>query len=157
MEAAIDFMTPLTAYHWIAIGLLLLGVEMAFGTFDLLWVSIAAFGTALIAVLVPESVLPWQGQLGVFAAASFVLVVLGRTVFAGMRRMVAAHPTLNKRMDSLVGRRGVAATDFSAGLGRVKLGDTEWSAETDGDVVIRAGDAIVVERSRSTTVIVKRG
>jgi len=47
MEAFIDFFTPLQAWHWIGLALILLGIELALGTFDLLWISAAAFATSL--------------------------------------------------------------------------------------------------------------
>ena len=40
MESIMDFFTPLEAWHWLAIGLILIGVEMAIGTFDLLFLSL---------------------------------------------------------------------------------------------------------------------
>lgn len=148
--------TELTVWHWLALGLILFGIEMMTGTFDLLMVSIAAWMTAAFAFFAPDTLATWQGQLIVFGLASVVLIVLGRTVFAGMRSVVNEHPTLNKRMSSLVGQRGTATNDFAAGAGQVKIGDTVWAAEAvDGDT-IRSGDAIVVEGARSTTAIVRR-
>ncbi|MEL6474120.1 MAG: NfeD family protein [Pseudomonadota bacterium] len=157
METIFDAMTTLSMWHWLAIGLIMLGIEAALGTFDLLWIAIAAGLTAMFTALAPELASGWQAQFMFFAVASVLLIVLGRTVFAGMRKMTEEHPTLNKRMDSLVGRRGIAATDFEAGLGRVKIGDTEWSAELAGDGVIRDGDGIVVEATAGNVVKVRKG
>ena len=62
------------------------------------------------------------------------LCTLWRTVFRKMRDKVEEHPTLNKRMASTLGARAVVVTGFSGGLGRVRLGDTVWTAEAvDGN------------------------
>ncbi|MEZ6002093.1 NfeD family protein [Hyphomonas sp.] len=153
-----ELFTHLTVWHWLALGLMLFGIEMMTGTFDLLMISIAAWITAAFAWLAPDGLATWQGQVLFFGAASVALFVIGRTVLSGMRKTTPEHPTLNKRMDSLVGQRGVATSDFSnAGQGRVKIGDTVWGAEiVDGSEIIHTGDVIVVEGARMNTALVRK-
>ena len=153
-----ELFTHLTVWHWLALGLMLFGIEMMTGTFDLLMISIAAWITAAFAWLAPDSLATWQGQVLFFGAASVALFVVGRTVLSGMRKTTPEHPTLNKRMDSLVGQRGVATSDFTnAGQGRVKIGDTVWGAEiVDGSEIIHTGDVIVVEGARMNTALVRK-
>lgn len=153
-----ELFTNLTVWHWLALGLLLFGIEMMTGTFDLLMISIAAWITAAFAWLAPDSLATWQGQVLFFGAASVALFVFGRTVLSGMRKTSPEHPTLNKRMESLIGQRGVATSDFThAGQGRVKIGDTVWGAEiVDGSEIIRNGDVIVVEGARMNTALVRK-
>lgn len=150
--------THLTVWHWVALGLVLLGIEMLTGTFDFLMIAIAAWAAAAFDWLVPEEIADWKGQLIFFGVAATVMVVFGRTFLAGLRGRADEHPTLNKRMASLVGQRGVATQDFSsAGQGRVKIGDTVWGAETvDGSEVIRNGDAVIVEGARMNTALVRK-
>lgn len=140
-----DLIWPLTAWHWLALALILISIEMAVGTFDLLWVSIAAGVTAIFAAIAPAGLDGWQGQLIFFAIAATGLLVLGRTVFAGMRKLAGDHPTLNRRMRRTVGQRGLVVAGFSGGMGRVRLGDTEWSAETLDGSNPEEGVAIIVE------------
>ena len=114
----LDFsLWPLTAWHWLAIGLLLFSIEMMTGTWDLLWVSIAAVFTSAFAAFAPDGIAGWQGQLIFFAIATVVLFIIGRTVFKQMRENVEEHPTLNKRMAGTLGQRGVVTDDFAGGLG----------------------------------------
>tara|TARA_R110000787_G_scaffold59047_1_gene133949 strand:- start:1021 stop:1548 length:528 start_codon:yes stop_codon:yes gene_type:complete len=149
--------SELTVWHWLALGLVLFGIELMTGTFDLMMLAIAAWLAAAFAYFGPEAYATWQGQLIVFGVASLVLVMAGRTLFAGLRGTVEEHPTLNKRMAGLIGQRGVATGDFTSGAGQIKVGDTVWGAETaDHNVPIRAGDAVVVESARSTTAVVRR-
>ncbi len=146
MDTLTALMWPISAWHWLAIGLILLSIEMMVGTFDLLWIAIAAGITAIFAAIAPAGLSDWQGQLIFFGIAAIGLVVLGRTVFAGMREIANEHPTLNKRMRRTIGQRGVAMADFSDGSGRVRLGDTDWSAETvDGSNPLEGAAVEVAE------------
>ena len=150
--------TELTVWHWLALGLVLLGIEMMTGTFDFLMIAIAAWAAAAFDWLAPDNVADWKGQLIFFGIAAAVMVLVGRTFLTGLRGREEEHPTLNKRMAGLVGQRGVATADFSAaGHGRVKIGDTVWGAETvDGSEVIHNGDAVVVEGARMNTALVRK-
>ena len=115
-----EFFTELSVWHWFAFALILFGIEMMTGTFDLLMIAIAAFCTGVFAHFAPAGLGGWESQLIVFGIVSVGLIVLGRTIFAGMRKVVDEHPTLNKRMNSLIGKRGMVTSDFEAGQGRVK-------------------------------------
>ena len=105
MDALIDLVWPPTAWHWLTLALVLLAIETMLGTFDLLWVSIAAGATALFSAFAIIGSNSWQGQFLFFAAAAVGLVVLGRTVFADMRKKDAEHPTLNRLMSRTIGQR----------------------------------------------------
>ena len=152
MDGVIGILEGLTVWHWVGIGIVLLTLEVAVGTFDLLWISVGAFATAIIA-LVPG--VNWQGQLIFFGIAAIICVTAGRTVFKGLRRAPASHPNLNDRTANMVGHEGMAATTFTAGGGRVKIGDTVWQAEQVGDRAISEGDKVMVAGADGTTLKVK--
>ena len=40
MEIIIDFFSQLEAWHWLAFALVILGLELALGTIDLLWICL---------------------------------------------------------------------------------------------------------------------
>jgi inner membrane protein len=156
MDAAVGLFTGLTVWHWVGVGIVLLTLEIAVGTFDLLWVAMAAFVTALFALIVPGTAGEWQGQLVFFGAVAVAFVVMGRTVFKGLRRPQATHPNLNDRMATLIGERGEAASTFLNGHGRVKIGDTVWQAEAEIDGIVE-GAAIVVAGADGTLLKVRPG
>ena len=156
MEGLALTLWPPTAWHWLALGLILLSIEMLLGTYDLLWVAIAAAITSLVEAFAPATMTGWPISLGVFATATIILFVLGRTLFRSMRDNVEEHPTLNKRMASTVGSRVTGVDGFQSGLGRVKLGDTEWSAESVDGSDFAAGDAAIVEATRGNKLILRR-
>ncbi len=150
-----NLFVEMTAWHWLAIGLILFGIEMMTGTFDLLMVAIAAWVTAAVAALFPVAA-GWQTQAVVFAIAAVVLFTLGRTLLSRFRNPASDHPMLNNRMAGLVGERGAATEDFTAGKGQVKIGDTVWGAEAFNGELVRAGDAIIVDSVRGTFAVVRK-
>ena len=144
MDALIGFLQGLTVWHWVGLGLVLLAIEVAVGTFDLLWVSAGAFLTALFALIVPSPAGGWEGQLTFFGVVAIAFVVSGRTVFKGLRTRNTSHPNLNDRLANMVGQHGRAATAFADGRGKVKVGDTVWLAELADGATINEGDAVVI-------------
>lgn len=155
MEGLDLVLWPPTAWHWLALALLLFSIEMMTGTWDLLWVSIAAAFTSAFTAFAPLSVAGWEGQLIFFAIATTVLFVVGRTLFKSMRENIEEHPTLNKRMASTLGQRGEVAEDFSAGAGMIKLGDTVWSAESLDGANFASGAAVIVDSTEGNTLKVR--
>jgi inner membrane protein len=151
----IGLLEGLTVWHWACIGIVLLTLEVAVGTFDLLWVSIAAFLTALFAWIIPAPIGAWQGQLIFFAIVAVAFLVGGRTWFKGLRRAPISHPNLNDRMSNMIGQRGEAATSFDGGQGKVKIGDTVWLAKQADDTAIVEGDQVVISGAEGTTLKVR--
>lgn len=160
MDALIAMLTPLTAWHWLALGLALIGIEMLVGTFDLFWIGVAALATALYAagwLPLPEGWTGWLGQTIVFSLLAVALVLLGRTVLAGLRRPASSHPMLNRRSASLIGSRAEVSESFHAGRGRVKVGDTTWLAESDTGEDLSAGEGVRIVGAQDLLLKVARG
>ena len=144
MDGIVAFFEGLTVWHWVGLGIVLMTIEVAVGTFDLLWVSVGAFLTALFALIVPLPAGGWQGQMVFFGIVALAFVISGRTLFKGLRTRTTTHPHLNDRLASMVGQRGEAATNFDQRQGKVRVGDTVWLAEQSDSTVIVAGDQIVI-------------
>ena len=155
METIVGFLDGLTVWHWLGLGIILLAIEVAVGTFDLLWVSVGAFLTALFAVLMPLPIGGWQGQMVFFGVAAIAFVATGRTLFKGLRREQTSHPHLNDRLANMVGQQGEAATVFVDRRGKVKVGDTVWLAAQADAATITLGDAIVVTGSEGSVLMVR--
>ena len=144
MDGIVAFFEGLTVWHWVGLGIVLMTIEVAVGTFDLLWVAMGAFLTALFALVVPLPAGGWQGQMVFFGVVAIAFVISGRTLFKGLRTRTTTHPHLNDRLASMVGQRGEAATNFDQRQGKVKVGDTVWLAKQSDQTVIVEGDQIVV-------------
>ncbi len=155
MDTVIGMLEGLTLWHWIGLGVTLLTLEVATGTFDLLWVALGAFITAIFVLIVPAPIGGWQGQLVFFGVSALAFVVAGRTVFKGLRRAPASHPNLNARTAGMIGQGGEATTMFDQRSGKVRVGDTVWLAKQSDDAIISEGDRIVVTGADGTTLLVR--
>lgn len=142
MEAVFGFLSGLTVWHWVGLGIVLMAIEVAVGTFDLLWIALGAFLTALFVLIVPPPVGGWEGQLTFFGLIAIAFVISGRTVFKGLRAQATSHPKLNDRLANMIGQHGRATAAFEDGGGKVKVGDTVWMAQADG--AIEEGAAVTI-------------
>lgn len=147
--------SELTVWHWITLALVLLAFEMMLGTFDLLWIAIAAGIAALYASIAPASISSWEFEVGVFAIASLALVAMGRTVFAGIRNPPTSHPNLNDKYAKMIGKRAIVTGEFEGGFGRVKYNDSEWRAQIEGETSPALGDNVEIISGEGSTVSVK--
>ncbi|MFO1032911.1 MAG: NfeD family protein [Hyphomicrobiales bacterium] len=110
---------------WSLAGLLLIGELLMPGVF-LLWLAIAAALTGLVHVLFD---LPWQGEVGLFAVFSALLVAASWRMVMKQHHVRSDAPNLNQRQYDYVGRRAVLVEAIFNGTGKVRIDDTLWDAE----------------------------
>lgn len=150
MEGYFSALSPNGPLWWLGLGLVLLIGELLTGTTFLLWPAIAAAVTGAVLFFVP---LPLPLQLFLFGAAALTGVYLGRRFL--MRRLGAsARDRINDRARKLVGQATVAVGPFDHGVGRVRLGDSEWRAESEDAVA--GGERLVVVAVKGATLRVRR-
>jgi len=125
---------------WMIGGVVLLIAEIMVPGVFLVWIGIAAVVTGLFAVLFGIGI---AGQLGLFALYSVLAVLVGRR-FYGVKGIDSIDPLLNDRGARLIGRRVLVVEAVDEDSGRVRVGDSEWSA--------RGGPAEAGERVRITGV-----
>jgi membrane protein implicated in regulation of membrane protease activity len=122
---------------WIAIGGVLLVVEVATGSGWLLWPAGSAAVMAAVVLAIP---LEPPLQAVIFALLTIVTTLAGRRFFP--RRPHGQD--INDTRTRLAGLAGVAVGDFQAGRGRVFVDGKEWAAELDGAGALAAGMKVVV-------------
>lgn len=125
---------------WMIGGVLLLIAEIIAPGFFLIFIGAAAVATGLFALLFG---LGPASQLALFAVYAVVAVLIGRR-FYGNVPGDTSDPLLNDRSARLVGKVVTVVTDVDEHSGRVRVGDSEWSA--------RGGPAAAGERVRVTGV-----
>ncbi len=120
-----DWLDGLDAYWvWFAIGLVLAGAEMVVPGVYLIWLALAALATgALVYVFDPGVAL----QIVNFVFLSLIIVFAARRILTETP-IFSSDPLLNNRMGRLVGQTGTVAIPIEHGEGRVRQGDSEWSA-----------------------------
>lgn len=149
MEQLLFLLNEMGPLHWLVLGLVLLIVEMASGTTYLLWPSVAAFVTALAALIFPTN---WIAEMALFAVLIIALTYFGHPIVKRWRNENAAQG-LNERNVTMIGKRGVVA-NFANGVGSVKIADTIWRAVSEE--ALAAGESVEVASVDGVTLKVKR-
>ena len=142
-------------WHWIVLGLLLIGLEIVLPTFMTLWFGLGAILIGVVLFLFPDLPLAWQlliwlldSSLLVYAWFRFIQPQMKDKTKAGMGR------------ESLIGETGIVIRvpqDGRRGMLRFPtpiVGDDEWEiicesnlAEGDRVIVIElSGNALVVNK-----------
>lgn len=125
---------------WLAVGVVLLGIEATASTEWLLWPAVSAGLTALLTALTPRMGLPVE--LGVFAALTVASTLLSRRLVK--RVNPKEQPDINDRDSRLVGEQARVVEAFNGGRGRVFVSGSEWPAVIDGASPL-AGESVIVE------------
>jgi inner membrane protein len=125
------------AWLWLIGGVLLLIAEVIAPGFSLIFIGAAGIATGLIAIALGLSV---PLQLAVFALLAFLSVRVGARHFHAARFDYSSDPLLNDRAGRLLGRIVVVVEAVDAHGGRVRVGDSDWSA--------RGGPAAVGDKVR---------
>lgn len=139
---------------WMIGGVLLLAAEILLPGVFMVWIGIAAIVTGLFALLFGIGL---AGQLGLFALYSVLAVLVGRRFYAVQGTASSDHQ-LNEPGARLIGRRVIVVQAVDEDSGRVRVGDSEWSARggpaEPGDRVRITGvegNCLIVEAERRLT------
>ena len=134
----IDGIDP--GWLWLIGGVVLLIAEVIAPGFFLIFIGAAAIATGLFTVLFDLGTVP---QLALFALYAVLAVLIGRRFYAN-KHSDSSDPLLNDRVGRLVGKTVTVVVAVDEHSGRVRVGDSEWSA--------RGGPAAAGERVRITGV-----
>ncbi len=118
----LDFVQHLSFWDWLALGTVLLILEVFGAGGYLLWLGIAAAAVGVITFAVP--VLGWAVQLLLFAALSLLTALYWQRSVA----RPSDQPGLNMRGQELIGRTLLVTDAIVDGRGKVKVGDGVWLA-----------------------------
>ena len=112
-------------WNWVAIGLVLLVLEIAIPGVFLLWFGMAAIAVGTLSIMLHNADFwPWEAQIVVFLVLSLVLAWYGKRMMD--KGDVTDQPLLNKRSEQLIGRTATLGEPISEGYGRIRLDDTQW-------------------------------
>lgn len=144
------FLDSLAAWHWLVLGLVLLGLEALGAGGFLLGGAVAGILLALLLWLWPDMV--WSTQFILFAVAAVAFTVI---YWRGFRRFNQASEQtgLNDRAAQLVGRVLVLEKELVAGEDRIQIGDTLWRVRID--VSLPAGSRVRVRESQGMILILE--
>ena len=106
-------------------GVILLIAEIVAPGFFLFFVGAAALATGLLALLLGFGLVP---QLAIFALLAYLSFHFGGRRFYASRYDYSSDPNINNPTARLLGRVVTVVQPVDSNSGRVKLGDSEWSA-----------------------------
>lgn len=145
-----DWLTTWFAPHWgwLVLGLVLATAEMLLPGIFLIWLALAAFATGLITLILP---VPVAAQLVMFALFSLLSVYVGRR-WLSQHPIRSDDPLLNDRSGRMIGEIVTVVEAIEAGTGRVKVGDSVWSARGPNAAV---GTKVKICGSEGSTLLIE--
>ena len=132
-------------WHWLALGLLLIGLELLLPAFYLLWFGLGALLTGLVVALAP---LGLAGQLMLWSGASLLMVMAWMKFFRNPDRTSSGQAKEGALgMVGLV-TRGVGELGQAIGQGEILfqrpvLGSDRWPAVADHPIAAGARARVV--------------
>ncbi|MES2338625.1 MAG: NfeD family protein [Pseudomonadota bacterium] len=135
---------------WLIAAVLLGGAELLVPGVFLIFLAIAAAVTGAFLLFFPE--LPVAAQLLSFAAWSAIAVWIGRRWYRD-NPVHSSDPLLNDRVARLLGETVTVVQAIDGGMGRVRVGDSEWPARGPD---VPAGTRVRVVGGQGTTLTVER-
>ena len=111
-------------WWWAIGGLILLIAEVVAPGFFLVFIGAAALATGAFTLLFG---LGLPAQLTLFTVYALVAVMIGRRIYANAATE-SSDPLLNDRSARLVGKSVTVIEAVDEHSGRVRVGDSEWSA-----------------------------
>ena len=120
-----EFLQHLNYWDWLALGTVLLILEVLGAGGYLLWTGIAGIIVAALTFLFPA--LSWTLQLPLFGVLAILTAVFW---WKRQRSNVDSgdQPNLNRRGHELIGRTFIVQQAIVDGRGKIKVGDSVWMA-----------------------------
>lgn len=147
-----DFMADVQFWHWLILGLVLIGLEVMAPSTFLLWPSVAAFIVGLLVAIFPGFGFAWQ--LTVFAVLAVGSTVVWQLYFKKSTE-ATDRPQLNRRASQYIGRKVVLREDFKDGSGYVSIDDTRWRAAAEDGSNYATGVRVEVVAAEGVTLKVR--
>jgi inner membrane protein len=115
----------LGSWNWVALGLVLLTLEIIVPGVFMLWFGIAAIVIGTITLMLGDAGFwPWEAQVIVFLALSIGLAYFGKRL--SDRGDETDQPLLNQRSAQMIGRTVALAEPIADGYGRIQLDGVQW-------------------------------
>lgn len=142
-------------WHWLVLGMLLIGFEIFIPSFTVLWFGLGALLVALMLLLFPGLALGWQLFIW-----SILSIVFAAAWFKYLRPKMTDRTKAGIAQEAIAGEVGMvikAPSETSRGHVRFTtpiLGDDEWEFICDKEVSI--GDKVKIKEASGNTLMVSK-
>lgn len=127
MRWMIDFVWSLGPWAWFVLAAVMLLLETIIPGVHFMWFGMAAVLLGTLLLLAPFP-MPFAVQLIVFAVGALAMILVARRYWSP-QSIRTDEPDLNDRGVQYVGRIVTIVEPIVQGRGKVRVGDTVWSAE----------------------------
>jgi inner membrane protein len=118
-----EWLQEASYWHWWALGVLFLILEIISPAVFFLWMGISAGVVGLLLLIVPG--MAWELQVVLFAAFSVASVMLWRR-YLNEHPIESDQPKLNRRGEQYIGRTFTLEEPIVNGRGKIKVDDSIW-------------------------------
>ena len=150
MQSVTDFVINLGAWNWFILAVAMMLIESIVPGVHFMWFGVAALAIGGVTLIYP---LPIAIQLVAFAVVALATIVIVRRWW-GPESLTTDAPDLNVRGHSYVGRTVIVEDAISGGRGKVRVGDTVWTAEGPD---LPSGARVTVTGVNGTVLVVAAG
>lgn len=119
-------LSPIVFWHWWALGVLLLIVELLVPGMFFLWMAESALMVGAALWLVPA--MDWEYQLILFSVLSIVSIAVFRR-YLRKHPIATDRPLLNRRAAQYIGRVFTLDEPIVNGRGKIRVDDSIWRVE----------------------------
>lgn len=136
-----EFLAGITSWHWLILGVILIGLEVFAPSTLLLWPGVAAIVVGLLSALIPGMNI--YVELILFGVLAFSSSILWLVKFKKPSE-ATDQPQLNRRAMQYIGRRIMLRESFEDGCGSVVVDDSRWRAEAEDGANLESGTRVEV-------------
>jgi len=147
------WLSSLTHWHWLILGVILLIAEVAVSGGFLLWIGLSALAVSLVVWIIPT--MSWGNQLLLFSVGAIISSVAW---WAYLRKHPIAtdDPKLNRRSEQYIGREFNLAEPIVNGRGKIRVDGIMWTVNgpdlpVDTKVKIIKADGVVLIAQKAKT------
>ncbi len=126
-----EWLSGLTAWYWLGLGLLLLVFELLGAGGFLLGAALASIIVGFVMLVSPDW--HWHWQFVTFAILAVAFTVIYWKRFRHFNE-ATDQPLLNDCAAQMIGKRFTLVKAIENGTGKIQVGDTFWSVTADTDI-----------------------
>ncbi len=138
-----DWVAGASPWLWLALGILLIAVEILAPSFVVIWPGLAAMSMALLTWIAPG--ISGQALIAIFAALSIALLFGGRALMARVEQD-EPQTVLNARGKNMIGREAKVLS-VSGSQGKVEIDGVQWPTTWE-DIAPEEGQWIVITEAQ---------
>ena len=142
MDALVTWLWDVSVWHWLALAVVLVVIEIVAPTTFLLGPAAAAVLLGLAVAI--DSDLDWRWQVLVYAVLAVIFTVIAQRLLRQRKGAPEPSAALNQRSQSYVGRRFHLDEALPDGRGRMKVDDTWWQVTAQNGASLAAGTPVEV-------------